>query len=525
MRQESGDSNPLCGFSAGLRRRLMDSKKTLLRMEGISKSFAGTLALDDVRFELERGEVHVIAGENGAGKSTLIKILCGVHTDYTGRIVLNGEPVRFGSPQDAAEHGIAAIHQELSLVPSMSVADNIFLGREKHNCLGVINFAAQHNEGREILSRLGIDVEMERLVEEYPISLQQMIEIAKALSLNATIIIMDEPTSALTETEVERLFTTVENLKAQGHAIIYITHKMEEIYRIADRITVLRDGKYIGTAPAKELPISTLITWMVGREINDHFPRRAGVKGDEILRVEHFTVYDDPLQRPVVEDVSFAVHRGEILGIAGLRSSGSSELLNAIFGNFKHYPHGEVYLRGAPFKISTPRHSINRGIALLTNDRKTSGLVLGMMIPQNLTLASIPKYSPAYIMRNEREVKCAEHHRQALNIKAAQITMEAAELSGGNQQKITIAKWLETTPAVLLLDEPTRGIDVAAKYDIYALMNAWTSEGCAIVLITSEMPELLALSDRIIVMHRGHITARFERDEATQENILHAAMG
>jgi ribose transport system ATP-binding protein len=503
-------------------------------MRNIGKSFTGTVALVGVQFDLQPGEVHILAGENGAGKSTLIKILCGVHGEYDGTIELEGHPVKFSSPQDAATHGITAIHQELSLVPSMSVADNIFLGRERRGRLGCVDFASQESAGGEILNRLGVEVDMRRPVEDYPISLQQMIEIAKALSIDlsaeqagARIIVMDEPTSALTEPEVERLFETIAHLKRQGRAIIYITHKMEEIYRIGDRITVLRDGEHIGTAAVRDLLKHELIRWMVGREINDQFPSRPPIKSGahERLRAEHFIVPGPRGERPLVNDVSFAVRSGEILGIAGLQGSGASELLNGIFGSFGPVAKGQLFLDDKRFEVRSPRHSVNQGLALLTNDRKTTGLVLGMRMPQNITLASVLRYSPGCWIKNTLEIRCAERRQRELNIKAARLDMDVAELSGGNQQKVALAKWIETEPKVLLLDEPTRGIDVAAKHEIYELMNKWTSAGCAIVLITSEMPELLALSDRIIVMHRGRITLRLERDEATQENILHAAMG
>jgi len=503
----------------------MNSKPPLLQMKNISKSFFGTVALSGVNFELQTGEVHILAGENGAGKSTLIKILCGVHTEYDGTIELEGNTVRFSSPQDATSYGITAIHQELSLVPSMNVADNIFLGRERVGGFGLVDFSSQESACCDVLDKLGVDVDIRRNIEEYPISLQQMIEIAKALMIDAKIIVMDEPTSALTEPEVVRLFNTIINLKAQGRSIIYITHKMEEIYRIGNRITVLRDGHYIGTASTSELSRQELIRWMVGRDVSNQFPNRVENVGDIRLRVEHFALPDASRQRMLVDDVSFSVKSGEILGIAGLQGSGASELLNGIFGSFGNIPEGKIFLEDELFEVISPRHSINQGIALLTNDRKTSGLVLGMTIPENITLASVPRYSPSYWLQKRWEINCAEQHQKELNIKAARLSMEVSELSGGNQQKVVLAKCIETEPKVLLLDEPTRGIDVASKHEIYELMNKWTSNGCAIVLITSEMPELLALSDRIIVMHRGRITAEFERNEATQEKILHFAMG
>ena len=504
----------------------MTTNSPILRMRGITKRFDGTTALSGVDFDLRPGEVHILAGENGAGKSTLIKILCGVHTDYEGSIEMEGRPVRFSSPQDAAVHGISAIHQELSLVPSMSVSDNIFLGREKRGRLGWVDFTAQKAAGRNILRSLGVyGVDVKQPVEEYPISIQQMIEITKALSMDSRIIIMDEPTSALTEPEVKRLFETILSLKSKRHAVIYITHKMEEIYQIGDRITVLRDGRFINSAPISEMTRSDLIRYMVGRELSEQIPRHRRPDNQELLRVENLGISDMHGRRKLVDGVSFSVRKGEILGIAGLQGSGASELLNGIFGAYGPVANKNVFLDRKPFTIHSPAYSIAQGLALLTNDRKTTGLVFSMSIMENITLASLPRFSPWCWMRRRWEAESALNRREELNIKATDIHREVSSLSGGNQQKVALAKWIETKPRVLLLDEPTRGIDVVSKHEIYELMNSWTDAGCAIILITSEMPELVALSDRIIVMHRGRIEARLEGDGITQENILHAAMG
>jgi ABC-type sugar transport system ATPase subunit len=495
-------------------------------MEGIGKCFGRQDVLANVRFELRAGEVHVLAGENGAGKSTLIKILAGVHREYEGAITLHGERVSFSSPQDAARRGISCIHQELSLIPGMSVADNIFLGRERSGVGGWMHFGNQAAACRQLLDQLGLNVASGRNVEDYPICVQQTIEIAKALAFDARIIIMDEPTSALTEPEVERLFATIDDLKRRGCGIIYISHKMEEIYRIADRISVLRDGRYVGTSEAAALPRAELIRWMVGRDVDEQFPRHAPQPREERLRVENVVVPDPGgLPRPAVDGVSLSVRAGEILGIGGLQGSGASELLGGLFGRYGRSARGQVWLNGKPFRPKSPGHSIRHGMALLTNDRKTSGLVLEMSVAENVTLASVPAFSPGFWMRFSREKQRAQAQREAFGIKVASLEQPVDALSGGNQQKVVLAKWLETEPKVLLLDEPTRGVDVGAKHEIYELMNRWSSEGIAILLITSEMPELLALSDRIVVMHRGRITAEFSREEATQEKVLDAAMG
>ncbi len=503
----------------------------LLRMQGIGKSFSGQTVLDAVDFTLRAGEVHVLAGENGAGKSTLIKILAGVHREYRGAIELDGAPVRFRSPHDAARRGIAVIYQELSLIPSLSVADNVFLGREKCRRAGWMNFAGQERACRALLDELQLDMDPRRAVGEYPISAQQALEIAKALVFDARILVMDEPTSALNEPEVRRLFKIIADMKAANRGIIYITHKMEEIYQIADRITVLRDGKLVGTAPAGELPRNELVRWMVGREIDEQIPivaAEAGGRGTEetALEVENFTVPDPGnAARRIVDGVSFSARCGEILGIGGLQGSGASELLNGLFGTFGAVAHGRVSLFGKPFSPRAPARSIRKGLVLLTNDRKTTGLVPEMSVAGNITLASLARISPGGWMRNSRERQCAESARDAFSLRCASLAQPIRTLSGGNQQKAILARWLAAEPRVLLLDEPTRGVDVGAKREIYELMTQWKRRGLAIVLITSEMPELLALSDRILVLHRGRASAHFARGEATPERILHAAMG
>jgi len=501
-------------------------ESVLLRMHGISKSFAGQPALADVDFELRAGEVHILAGENGAGKSTLIKILAGVHTDYDGEVELDGRPVRFRSTHGAAQHGVSVIHQELSLIPSMTVSDNVALGRESMGAFGFLRFRSQEEACRIQLRRFGLEVDPRHAAEEYPLPIQQAIEICKALSADARIIVMDEPTSALTEAEAERLFAIVEDLKASGCGIVYISHKLDEIYRIGDRITVLRDGRKIDTAAAADLPRADLIRWMVGREITERFPEHRASSGDLRLSVDGFTVPDRAGRpRPAVDRVSFDVRSGEILGFSGLQGSGASELFQGLFGAFGSSATGGVLLDGERLTTSSPGRAIRSGLALLTNDRKTTGLVLDMSLVHNITLASLPRFSPRLWLQPSRERGHAERRRQELAIRAASIDQPAESLSGGNQQKVALAKWLETEPKVLLLDEPTRGIDVGAKQEIYNLMQDWKERGLAILLITSELPELLGLCDRIMVMHGGVITAELDRSEATQERVLEAAMG
>ncbi len=504
----------------------LTNRKTVLTMEHIGKSFSGVRVLDDVNFDLKAGEVHVLAGENGAGKTTLIKILSGAHTSDEGRILLDGRAVSFKSPHDAVVRGISAIHQELALVGTMRVGDNIFLGREVFGRCGQVNFRSEWKEARKLLDQLGIRVDLEAPLSSYPLAVQQLVEIAKALVGKARILIMDEPTSALGDAEVTRLFELIARLKERGCAIIFITHRLEEIFRIGDRITVLRDGKLVGTSRAGDLTTDELIRWMVGREIRQQFPERVAHLGEVRLELDRFSLADPSGRKEfAVKDISLSARAGEILGIAGLRGSGKSELFNGLFGAYGRDVSGSVRLDGKPFRILSPRRSIDQGLALLTNDRKRTGLVSSLSLSRNITLASLRKFSPRGWIRSGEEADAASQKIREIDIRAASPDIEAGTLSGGNQQKVVLAKWLETEPRVLLLDEPTIGVDVGAKHEIYSLMNRLTAKGLTILLTTSELPELLAMSDRIVVLHRGRIQAELERSEATQEKVIGAAMG
>ncbi len=495
-------------------------------MRGMGKLFSGIRVLDSVDFGLEKGEVHILAGENGAGKTTLVKILAGVHTDYEGQIDLEGQSVRFKSPNDASMHGISAIHQEMSMVNTMSVSDNIFLGRERTKKNIWMDYRAQSQKADELLAQLNLTIDLSLPVEDYPLSMRQMFEIAKALVHESKIIIMDEPTSALNEMEALQLFRIIGELKQRGKAVIYITHRLEEIYEIGDRITVLRDGRHVGTSPIDDLPPDELIQWMVGRTISQQFPKRTQEVGKNRLIMKNFYVPDPSGSKLwAVEDVSLDMKEGEILGLAGLQGSGKSELLNGLFGTYGKTVRGEVWLEDRSIRIRSPKHSIESGIVLLTNNRKDTGIIPEMNIVQNITIASLGSFSAMGWMQNQKEEEAAKKQASDLDIRAHSLGQEIATLSGGNQQKVMLARWLETKPKVLLLDEPTRGVDVSAKHDIYELMNVWTSLGISILLITSELPELLAMADRIVVMHRGRIAAEFSAEEATQENIIQAAMG
>ncbi|MBU0641513.1 MAG: sugar ABC transporter ATP-binding protein [Planctomycetes bacterium] len=498
----------------------------LLAMRRIRKAFSGVEVLRGVDFTLQAGEVHALVGENGAGKSTLIKVLAGVHRDQSGQILLDGRPVRFSGPRDAENRGIAVIHQELSLVPYLSVAENIFLGREPHNRLGWLDRARMRRAAEQVLrEQLGVELDVSQHVAHLPISLQQMVEIAKALSRAARILIMDEPTSALTEADTAHLFVVIRQLRERGVGIVYISHKMDEIYELADQITVLRDGEGVGTARAVELPREQLVQWMVGRQIDQFLTKHHTAPGGELLRVEGLWLREAGGQRWLVQDANLRLRAGEILGLAGLVGSGNSELLGAIFGRYGRLARGAIHVSGQAITHPAPRKALDSGVALLTNDRKTTGLVLPMSVLHNLTLATLERCRRGGVLNAAVERQHGEPFIRRMSLRAPSLGAEVTTLSGGNQQKVVFARWLMTEPRVLLLDEPTRGIDVSAKADIYALLNELTAAGMAIMLITSELPELLALSDRIMVMHRGQIVTELTAAEATQERIMHAAMG
>lgn len=507
----------------------------LVRMNGITKAFGPVTVLRDVSFTIHGGQVTVLAGENGAGKSTLIKILAGVHTEYEGQIEIGGEEVQFSSPMQAVDRGIAVIHQELSLVGAMSVADNLLLGRPI-TLAGFVRRRQQNHYARELLGQLRLDIDPEVPVETLPIAQQQLVEIAKAIggltrrdAAGPRVVIMDEPTSTLTANDAEHLFALIDRLKGQGCGIVYISHKMEEIEQLADRIVVLRDGEVVGEAPVARMPPAELVRLMVGRRIDEQFPPRTtpahATSQAPALAVEHITVRSATGAPPLVNDVSLQVAPGEIVGLGGLQGSGNSHLLMGIFGAYGRRTRGRVAVDGQEIAPTDPGQAIAAGMALLTNDRKGNGLVLPMSVSANLSLAALPRFSPWGWRRGDLERRAAREAVGTIRLRAASPAMPVAELSGGNQQKVVLAKWLQTNPRVLLLDEPTRGVDVGAKREIYELIYRLTDNGLAILLITSEMPELLALSDRILVMHRGRITAEMNREEATPDRVLEAAMG
>jgi ABC-type sugar transport system ATPase subunit len=497
----------------------------LVRMSGITKRFGRNVVLRGVSFDVYPGEVHILAGENGAGKSTLIKVLAGVYSDWEGAIEYFGRAARPRSPVEAMRLGVSVIYQELSLVPAMTVADNIFLGRARGRG-GFVPRAEQRSKTRELLQGIGLRIEPDTPVESLPIAAQQLVEIAKALSRDARVLVMDEPTSALTAPEVDTLFSLIGKLKREGRGIVYITHKMEEIGRIGDRVTVLRDGERVGSRPARELTDAELVRWMVGREIQEQAHRAHVAPGEERLRLQDFSVPSGPgSARFAVEEVDLELRAGEIVGLAGLQGSGVSQLLLGLFGSYGANTGGSVYLNGRKAVIGSPQDAIRHGLALLTSDRKATGLVLCRPIQENAVLADLRRLAPGGWRAPARERAAVDALARALRLKAASLEMEAGELSGGNQQKVALAKWIQTGPRVFLLDEPTRGIDVGAKQEIYQLIHEWTAQGIAILMTSTELPELLALSDRIVVLHRGRVTAAFGWGQATAESVLAAAMG
>ena len=501
----------------------MSETQKLLQMNNISKSFGVVQALNDVSFDLNAGEVHALMGENGAGKSTLMNVLSGGLVYFEGEVLLEGKRAELRSPINAQRLGIAKIHQELQLVPYMTVAQNIFMGREKSN-VGWVNDTAMNREASEYLAQLEIHIKPTTLVKDLRVGEQQMVEIVKALSLRSKILIMDEPTSAISKSETEKLFQVIDSLKKQGVGIIYITHRMEEVFVISDRLTVLRDGIYVGTVDAKDSTEEQIISMMVGRDIKKMFAKSNMDVSDEVLRVEnlHYTPPPSSFRRSL-KNISLSINKGEVLGIAGLMGSGRSEFCECLFGIHPHTTKGDIYIDGKQVALKSPRDAINKGISFATEDRKGQGLVLPRSIGENMSLPLLKLFSKLGFMQTQSELENWEDQKTRLKIKAPSCYALASTLSGGNQQKVILGRWLLTKPKLLLLDEPTRGIDVGAKSEIYKLIDELASQGIAILVISSEMPELIGLSDRIVTFCEGRLTGEFKRGEVTQEQLLWAA--
>ncbi len=489
-------------------------------MKNISKSFSENQVLTEVDFEVRKGEIHALMGENGAGKSTLVKVLTGIHHRDSGIIKIKGNEVEFSNPKQAEEEGIVVIHQELNIIPYLTVAQNIYLGKEiTYGKTGILNTDKMNKLAAKTLQQLGVtDIKPQDIAGELSVGKQQMVEIARALSTNAEVIIMDEPTSALTDREIEKLFNVIHSLKEQGVAFVYISHRMEEIFQICDRISILRDGNYIGTKYIADTSFEEVVKMMVGRELGERYPVKNNKIGEVIFQVENLTI------NGLFERVNFEVREGEILGVSGLMGAGRTEVMEAIFG-YRKKDSGTVKLNGKPLKTNHPINLIKEKIGFITEDRKGKGLVLDSSIRENIALTNFEIISKFGVIERSEERNLVEKLIRKLRVKASSIEQKAKTLSGGNQQKVVIAKWLGINPKVLILDEPTRGVDIGAKKEIYSIINQLAKNGVAIIMISSELPELLGVSDRIMVMHEGKVKAFFDKHEATQEKIMMAATG
>ncbi len=493
----------------------MSEPAPLIEVRNLSKSFGGVQALRGVQLTVYGGEVHALLGENGAGKSTLIKIITGLHQPDAGEILLDGRPVRFASTRDALDQGVAAIYQEPSLFPDLDIAENIFVGRQPLSG-GRVDWRRMYEEASALLGRLGVRLDPRTKARALSVAQMQMVEIARAISLDARVLIMDEPTSSLTEREVEDLFVIVRQLRAHGSAVVFISHRLEELFALADRVTVLRDGAYVGTQPMADVSTDALIRMMVGRSVAELFPKQAVEPGEVLLEVRGLGLPGR------FADISFQLRRGEIVGMAGLVGAGRTELAEALFG-VAPAATGAILLDGRPAAIRSPEQAMALGIGYVPEDRKLHGLVLQMSIAQNISLPTLKRFARLGWLDRRGERQRAQEDAARLEVKLADVDQPAGQLSGGNQQKVVLAKWLGTSPRVLILDEPTRGIDVGTKAAVHRLMSQLAAEGMAILMISSELPEVLGMSDRVLVMREGRLTGEFDRAEATQERIMAAA--
>ncbi|MHB8280230.1 MAG: sugar ABC transporter ATP-binding protein [Candidatus Humimicrobiaceae bacterium] len=492
----------------------------VIEMKNITKSFPGVIALKRVNFSVKKGEVHALLGENGAGKSTLMKIFSGTYIPDEGDIYIEGERVMFSHPLDSIKHGIAVIYQELNLVPTMNAIDNVLLGHEISRN-GFIRERDNKKEAIKWLDLVGRDTISSYTipVSKLSVAQQQMVEIAKALSLNAKILVMDEPSATLTDKELEKLFSIIRELKSNGVTVIYISHRLEEIFQICDRATVLRDGNFVNTVNIEDIDKGKIVSMMIGRDLTNTFPPKTNIVRKELL----LSVKNINIGRKL-KNISFDLHAGEILGVFGLVGSGRTELMRAIFGADK-YSDGVIILEGKQMHFKHPKDAISHGIGFVTEDRKVQGLFLNMNVKANISMSSLEKFSKNTMIDTSKETKNALNYVNELNIKTPSIYNDIIDLSGGNQQKVVLAKWLSTNSKILILDEPTRGIDVGAKYEIYMLITKLAEKGFGIIMVSSELPEILGMSDRIIVMHEGHITGELKREEASESRVMHFATG
>ena len=489
-----------------------------IEMKGIDKSFGGNPVLRDAGFVLTDGEIHALMGENGAGKSTLMKILTGVYTKDAGTVIVDGKEVVYKNPQEAEKAGIVFIHQELNVLFDLTVEENMFLGKEIHNRFGVCDSRAMRAEVKKILDTLGVKIDPSEKMDRLSIGQQQMIEIAKALMVDAKVIIMDEPTAALTQKETEVLFKVVRSLKNKGVSIVYISHRMEEIFDLCDRITILRDGQYIGTREIAKTDMAEVVKMMIGREIGERYPERDVKIGDVVFEVKNLSC------EGIFRDVNFEVRAGEVLGVAGLMGAGRTEIMQSIFGNMPNVS-GQIFMDGKEIHNKTPQDAMKNGIGFITEDRKTEGLMLEESIMKNISIANLGKISKNGVLNAGAEEAMVKKGIEELKIRCTGADHTCNQLSGGNQQKVVFAKWIFTDPKLLILDEPTRGVDIGAKKEIYSIINDLAKRGVAIIMVSSELPEVLGMSDRVMIVHEGKISGFINRNEANQENVMTLATG
>ena len=489
-----------------------------IEMRGIDKSFGSNQVLKQAGFTLESGEVHALMGENGAGKSTLMKILTGVYTKDAGTVLVDGKEVNYNNPQEAEKAGIVFIYQELNVMFDLTVEENLFMGKEIHGKFGICDKKAMQKKAQEALNILGVNISPKTVMAELSVGQQQMVEICKALMADAKVIIMDEPTAALTQSETVALFKVIESLRKKGVSMVYISHRMEEIFELCDRITVLRDGSYIGVKNIPETNMNEIVKMMIGREIGERYPSRNVKIGKEVLKVKELT------RKGTFHDVNFSVRAGEVLGVSGLMGAGRTEIMQAIFGNLS-YESGTIEIDGKEVKISNPRQAMEHGIGFITEDRKTEGLMLDKSIRENISLCNLRRISKSSVISREAEKNMVAEAIKDLHIKCFGSYHECNNLSGGNQQKVVLAKWILTNPKILILDEPTRGVDIGAKKEIYSIINKLAAQGVAIIMVSSELPEVLGMSDNIMVVREGEVRGIISYEEANQERVMTLATG
>lgn len=489
-----------------------------IEMRGIDKLFGSNQVLKQAGFTLESGEVHALMGENGAGKSTLMKILTGVYTKDAGTVLVDGKEVNYKNPQEAEKAGIVFIYQELNVMFDLTVEENLFMGKEIHGRFGICDKKAMQKKAQEALNILGVNISPKTVMAELSVGQQQMVEICKALMADAKVIIMDEPTAALTQSETVALFKVIESLRKKGVSMVYISHRMEEIFELCDRITVLRDGSYIGVKNIPETNMNEIVKMMIGREIGERYPSRNVKIGKEVLKVKELT------RKGTFHDVNFSVRAGEVLGVSGLMGAGRTEIMQAIFGNLS-YESGTIEIDGKEVKISNPRQAMEHGIGFITEDRKTEGLMLDKSIRENISLCNLRRISKSSVISREAEKNMVAEAIKDLHIKCFGSYHECNNLSGGNQQKVVLAKWILTNPKILILDEPTRGVDIGAKKEIYSIINKLAAQGVAIIMVSSELPEVLGMSDNIMVVREGEVRGIISYEEANQERVMTLATG